>query len=145
MNQRISPFLAFRGYNETLMTGHAKILDLLDSGSDPWKPHWHAWVKQSVWLALMDFWLSNPVQALCSLLELKKSYFKITKSFKYHFSSELITVQQGQVFWVLENVKRIDNNKQCQSWEGTWTALGVRYFCLINFKWKIKFASLFYI
>lgn len=35
MNQRISPFSAFRGYNETLMTGHAKILDLLDSGSDP--------------------------------------------------------------------------------------------------------------
>lgn len=35
MNQRLSSFPAFRDYNETLMTGHAKILDLLDSGDDP--------------------------------------------------------------------------------------------------------------
>lgn len=64
----------------------------------------------------------------------EKSCFKIIKSFKYHFTSDLITVQQGQVNRVLENVKRIDNNKQCQSCEGIWTGFEVRYFCLINFK-----------
>ena len=39
MNLGISPFPSFRNYNETVLTGHAKILDSLDSGGDPRKLH----------------------------------------------------------------------------------------------------------